>query len=79
MSANKLKLNPDKTEFIVFGNKRQQAKLAPFFPADILGNGLVPAVTVKNLGVKLYSSPGKCRKGVSAIFEDFELLVPRYL
>ena len=55
MSANKLKLNPDKTEFIVFGNKRQQAELAPFFPADILGNGLVPAVTVKNLGVKLDS------------------------
>ena len=55
MSANKLKLNPDKTEFIVFGNKRQQAELAPFFPADILGNGLVPAVIVKNLGVKLDS------------------------
>ena len=53
MSANKLKLNPDKTEFIVFGNKRQQAELAPFFPADILGNALVPAVWVKNLGVKL--------------------------
>ena len=51
MSANKLKLNPDKTEFIVFGNKRQQAELAPFFPADILGNRLVPADTVKNLGV----------------------------
>ena len=40
MSANKLKLNPDKTEFIVLGNKRQQAELAPFFPVDILGNGL---------------------------------------
>ena len=49
----KLKLNPDKTEFIVFGNKIQQAELAPFFPADILGNG--PAVTVKNLDVKLDS------------------------
>ena len=33
MSANKLKLNPDKTEFIVFGNKRQQTELAPFFPS----------------------------------------------
>ena len=55
MSANKLKLNPDKTEFIVFGNKRQQTELAPFFPADILGNRLVPADTVKNLGVKFDS------------------------
>ena len=52
MSANKLKLNPDKTEFIVFGNKRQQAELAPFFPSDILGNKLVPADKVTNLGVK---------------------------
>ena len=55
MFANKLKLNPDKTEFIVFGNKRQQAELAPFFPAEILGNRLVPADTAKNLGVKFDS------------------------
>ena len=55
MSANKLKLNPDKTEFIVFGNKRQQTELAPFFPADILGNRRVPADTVKNLSVKFDS------------------------
>ena len=55
MSANKLKLNPDKTEFIVFGNKKQHAELASFFPTDILGNNLVPAVTVKNLGVKFDS------------------------
>ena len=36
MSANKLKLNPDKTEFIVFREQKQQAELALFFPADIL-------------------------------------------
>ena len=42
ISAKKLKLNPNKTEF-VFGKKKQQAELAPFFPADILGNRLVPA------------------------------------
>ena len=47
MAANKLKLNPDKTEFIVFGNKRQQAELPPFFPADIFVNRFVPADTVK--------------------------------
>ena len=52
MSANTLKLNPDITEFIVFGSKRQQAELAPVFPAYILGNRLIPAVTVKHLGVK---------------------------
>ena len=47
MSANKLKFNPNKTEFIVLGTKRQQAELVPFFTADIPGNGLAPAVTVK--------------------------------
>ena len=52
MSANKLKLNPDKTELIVFENKKQHAELASFFPTDILGNNLVPSVTVKNLDVK---------------------------
>ena len=67
MSANKLKLNPDKTEFIVFGNKRQQAKLAPFFPADILGNGLVPVVTVKNLGVKLDPCLDMSKQGADTI------------
>ena len=55
MSANKLKLSPDKSEYIVFRNKRQQTELAPFFPANILGNRLVPADTVKNLGVKFDS------------------------
>ena len=55
MSVNKLQRNPDKTEFIAFGNKREQAKLALFFSADILGNSLVPVDTVKNLGVKLDS------------------------
>ena len=55
MSANKLKLKPDKTEFTVFRNKRQQAELAPFFPADIFGTRLLPADTVKNVVVKFDS------------------------
>ena len=57
MSANKLKLNPDRTEFIVFRNKKQHAELASFFPTDFLGNNLVPAVTVKNVGVKVSIYP----------------------
>ena len=31
MSSSKLKLNPDKTEFIIFGSKRQRDKLKAFF------------------------------------------------
>ena len=51
MSASKLKLNPDKTEFIVFGSKRQSDKLKVHFPPTILGSPLCPAEWVKNLGV----------------------------
>ena len=38
LSTNKLKLNPDKTEFIVFGSKSQREKLNHSFPVNILGN-----------------------------------------
>ena len=51
MSTSKLKLNPDKIEFIIFGSKRQRDKLKACFPIDILGNSLCPADSVKNLGV----------------------------
>ena len=45
------RLNPDKTEFFVFGSKRQRDKLKAYFPSSILGNPLCPAESVKNLGV----------------------------
>ena len=51
MLASKLKLNPDKTEFIVFGSKRQRDKFKAYFPSTILGTPLCPAESVKNLGV----------------------------
>ena len=55
LSANKLKLNPDKTEFIVFGSKIQHEKLNKSFPVNILGNFLSPVRVVRNLGVWLDS------------------------
>ena len=51
MSASKLKLNPDKTEFILFDSKKQRERLNACFPIDILGNPLHPTETVRNLGV----------------------------
>ena len=51
MSTSKLKLNPDKTEFIIFGSKRQRDKLKACFPINIFGNSFCPADSVKNLGV----------------------------
>ena len=51
MAANKLKLNPEKTEFILFGTKNQRGKLSQCFPVDILGSQLCPVDKVRNLGV----------------------------
>ena len=51
MSENKLKLNPDKTEFIVFGAKDRYKWLSDSFPVNILGNCLSPIDVVRNLGV----------------------------
>ena len=51
MSASKLKLNPDKTDFILFGSKKQRERLNVCFPIDILGNPLNPTKSVRNLGV----------------------------
>ena len=51
LSTSKLKLNPDKTKFIIFGSKRQRDKLKECFPMEILGNSLCPADSVKDLGV----------------------------
>ena len=51
MFANKLKLNPEKTEFILIGSKNNCKQLLPYFPVNILGNQVSPAQSVRNLGV----------------------------
>ncbi len=66
MASNKLKLNPDKTEFIVFGSPDQRSKLAGLFPIDILGNSISPSDNVRNLGV-LFDSDFSFSKQVSNI------------
>ena len=38
MSLSKLKLNPEKTEFTVFGSKVQHQKISSHFPVSILGS-----------------------------------------
>ena len=56
MSSSKLKLNPDKTEFILFGSEAQRKALTNCFPVDILGCMLNPVEKVRNLGVIFDSS-----------------------
>ena len=51
MSTNKLKLNPGKTEFVLFSSDRQRAKFSDCFPTDILGSKLCPTDKVRDLGV----------------------------
>ena len=51
MFTNKLKLNPDKTEFILIGSKNNRKQFLPHFLNNILGNQVSPAQSVRNLGV----------------------------
>ena len=51
MSLSKLKLNPEKTELIVFGSKAQRWKISSHFPVSILGSLLHLVDSVRNLGV----------------------------
>ena len=72
MSASKLKLNPDKTEFLLFGSKKQREKLSACFPIDILGN---PPFTPPSLSgtwvccsTLIFPSQNTYRKFVKAAF-----------
>ena len=49
MSENKLKLNPDKTESIVFDAEDRFKWLSDSFPVNILGNCLSPTDVARNL------------------------------
>ena len=51
MSTNKLKLNPDKTEFLLIGNERQRSKYLSMFPIELLSFETYPAKSARNLGV----------------------------
>ena len=51
MKNSTLKLNADKTEFLIIGTSTQRAKLDGFFPTLILSQSITPAATVLNLGV----------------------------
>ena len=51
MDHNKLKLNPDKTEFILFGSPRLRSDLSPLLPDTILGAKISCSEFVRNLGV----------------------------
>ena len=51
MESSKLKLNPDKTDFIIVGTKQQRNRVISHFLVILLGRGIFQSDTVRNLGV----------------------------
>jgi hypothetical protein len=51
MCDNRLKLNPDKTEFLLIGHEHQRKKYLSSFPVSLLGADTKPANAARNLGV----------------------------
>ena len=51
MKSSKLKLNYNKTEFIIIGTKQQGHELSNHFPVKLLDNDISPSDSVRNLGV----------------------------
>ena len=51
MTTNKLKLNPNKTEFLLMGHERQRFNYLSMFPVSLLGSETHPFKTVRNLGI----------------------------
>ena len=52
MHDNMLKLNPDKTEFLIIGNQTQRSKLTKIFPVDLMDHQFnKDQKSIRNLGV----------------------------
>ena len=52
MIASKLKLNPDKTEFILIGTKAQRDNFKKYFPTKLLDQDVTSTDSARNLGVE---------------------------
>ena len=52
MIASQLKLNPDKTEFILIGTKAQRDKFKKYFPTKLLDQDVAPTDLARNLGIE---------------------------
>ena len=51
MSSRKLKLNPDRTEFLLIGSKVKCEIFSKCFPTRLLAQEVTPSPTARNLGV----------------------------
>ena len=51
MSSRKLKLNPDKTNFLLIGSEVQRKKILKCFPTRLLAQEVTPSQSARNIGV----------------------------
>ena len=51
MSSRKLKLNPDKIEFLLIGSKVQREKFSKSFPTRLSAQEVTPFLSARNLGI----------------------------
>ena len=51
MSSRKLKLNPDKTDFLLIGSKVQREKISKCFPTRSMAQEVTPSPSARNLGI----------------------------
>ena len=51
MSSRKLKLNPDKTDFLLIGSKVQRENFSKSFPTRLLAQEVTPSPSARNLGI----------------------------
>ena len=69
MIAIKLKLNPDKTEFILISTKSQRDKFEKYFPTKLLHRDVTPTDSARNLGVE-YDKDFNFKKYISKVFRS---------
>lgn len=66
MDSNLLKLNPDKTEFLVFGSNIQRNNIRHLLPSSLMGETIQPSGSAKNLGV-MFDSEMSLSQHVAAL------------
>ena len=66
MRSSKLKLNPDKTEVLLFGTKLHRKEFMKHFPAILLDQEITPTDSARNLGV-VFDGGLNFRKHISLV------------